>query len=189
MGGDRQGVLGVDGDAEYQELAFGFATGVVAGVLAEFEPAPGVELPYTAGTPEAFGLGFMGFEAVGTQAFPAVVAVVIVFAGVVVDFGVRQVALVMEGAQAGAFGQGGLFVVEGADTDAGGLLLAYAAPLGEGVFGFGGGLTVEADDPGLDRGGGVHVVGDHQAVAVEAIFVATLTAFAVFAIPLPECSK
>ncbi|KXS52830.1 MAG: hypothetical protein AWU57_2795, partial [Marinobacter sp. T13-3] len=55
---DRQGVFRVDSDAEYQELAFGFAAGVVPGVLAEFEPAPGFQLPHTAGTPEAFGLGF-----------------------------------------------------------------------------------------------------------------------------------
>ncbi len=114
---------------------------------------------------EALGPGFVRFEAVFGQPFTALIAVVVVLAGVVVEFGLRQVALVAEGVEPGALGKPGLLVVEGTDADPGGLLGAHAAPLGQGILTLGGRLAVEADRLWADRLGGIDIVGDDDTVA------------------------
>ncbi len=74
-------------------------------MLGELEPAPGLELTRATAAAKALGQGFMRFQPVLGEAFAALVAVVVVLAGVVVDLALRQVALIAEGIEAGALGQ------------------------------------------------------------------------------------
>ena len=113
---------------------------------------------------EALGAGLQGFQTIDRQSFTAKVVRVVVLAGIIVDLGVRKVALVADGVLGDVAGVARLLVVEGGEAYADGLLLTAPTPLGQCVLGLSGGLAMEADGLGGDRWAGIYAVGDHQAV-------------------------